>query len=287
MDNKWSYLKCTVSSPVSSAFHLQGPKQEVRGYSAGIRSHPWPAPCSAQGWQPCNCSDVAPAQVCALRRCLSMLYPKAQIPMGIWEPPGTVKLRCLHAMQILAWGFCCFIHSCFTSDLGLMSEMAERARWSLKAFCGQNPALAPAWFRSHIPFPGRGRRAAPHCTGGRFPTQGTPGCVPAMGNPFWGTKEWRGAHVHQWLSCRSVATVWSKPELVFPAYENLYFSIRLCLLMLSIFEYSSFALCVPFHPCCTCPLFKSYTCASEQASRLWHVLCVFISSKAAVRLHDV
>lgn len=37
MDNKWSYLKNTVKSTVSSAFHLQGPKQEVRGCSAGCR----------------------------------------------------------------------------------------------------------------------------------------------------------------------------------------------------------------------------------------------------------
>lgn len=94
-------------------------------------------------------------------------------------------------------------------------------------FCDQNPALVPAWFRFHFPVPGGGRAAAAHCTGGHFPTQGTPECVPAMCNPFWGTRQWRGAHVHQWLSCHSVATVSSKPELAFPAYENLYFPNRL------------------------------------------------------------
>lgn len=87
-----------------------------------------------RGEQPRHCSNVAPAQVCTLRWCLSMLYPKAQIPTGIWEPPAErVKLRCLHAMQILAWGLCCFICSCFTPDLGLVREMAEGVWWSLKA----------------------------------------------------------------------------------------------------------------------------------------------------------
>lgn len=84
--------------------------------------------------QPCNCSDVAPVQVCTLRWCLSTLYPEAQIPIGIWKPPAeTVKLKCLHAMQILAWGLYCFIHSCFTPDLGQESKMAEGVWWSLKA----------------------------------------------------------------------------------------------------------------------------------------------------------
>lgn len=56
-----------------------------------------------RGEQPCNCSDVASAQVCTSWWCLSTLYPKAQIPTGIWETPAEmVKLKCLHAMQILA-----------------------------------------------------------------------------------------------------------------------------------------------------------------------------------------
>lgn len=153
-------------------------------------------------------------------------------------------------------------------------------------FCGQNPVLMPAWFRSHFPVPGRGRRAAAHCTGGHFPTQGSqsvslPWVIPSGGQRSRG----------KWLSCHSVATVRSKLELDFPAYENLYFSNRLFptvfFLMLSIFESSYFVLCALLHPCCTCPHFKTHICTSEQASRLWHVLCVFISSKAALGLHDV
>lgn len=113
-------------------------------------------------------------------------------------------------------------------------------------FCGQNPVLMPAWFRSHFSVPGRGRRAAAHCTGGHFPTQGSrsvslPWVIPSGGQRSRG----------KWLSCHSVATVRSKLELDFPAYENLYFSNRffqqyfsLCYLYLSLPT-------LFFVPCCT------------------------------------
>lgn len=57
-----------------------------------------------------------------------MPYPKAQIHKGIWEPLAEmVRLRCLHAVQILARGLCCFICSYFTPVLGPEKEMAEGA----------------------------------------------------------------------------------------------------------------------------------------------------------------